>query len=205
MEQTDFWRSFLLNPSLDEVFRLLSQAINARKIGSGHLFALMQDGELVSKHLCMPESWQCIEKTYKEYHFSFKENDPLAIAFETKKVVIVDKDNVSDFSGNSSARFERWQAIQLVCVPILDSSGECQGVLMLFEQNKAITDKQIASLVQILSEWQSLLEHFHKYQILSNEKDLLNSNRPFKDVLSPNGPDLIKADWPRSVASSFVV
>ncbi|THB65576.1 MAG: sensor domain-containing diguanylate cyclase [Gammaproteobacteria bacterium] len=175
MEQTDSWKAFIANPSLEKVFQLLSKTINHKKIGSGHLFALMQDGELVCKHLSMPESWQCIEKSYKDYHFSFNENDPLAIAFETKKVVIVNKDDICNYSGNCGARFDRWQAIQLICIPIFKACGDSQGVLLVFEQNDPITDKQVASLEHILSTWQHLLDHFSEYQNLRTEKNLLNS------------------------------
>lgn len=102
----------------------------------------------------LPPELQSVASVYQGYTFPASGDDANAQAFTRGEVLILNRQNLADYSGSTALRFERWKMQHLAILPLQSTpDGPAPaGTLMLFSQGRPLSQATLAYAQALIGE-----------------------------------------------------
>ncbi len=141
-----------VNIDLDSLLDLLGENIIELMGVDGYVINVVDfnTNDLVCEKIHLPAKFKGIEKTYRKYIYHIDNTDPNTECFLHQLPIIVNKNILKKYKGNTKVQFIGWQMEELLIYPIIDS-GSAIGTIMIFTQNGKINKKPLPELEHLLN------------------------------------------------------
>lgn len=165
-----------VNIDLDSLLDLLGEnIIDVMKV-DGYVINIVDfnTNDLICEKIHLPPKFKGIEKTYHKYIYHIDNADPNSECFLNQIPIIVNKNILKKYKGNTKVQFIGWQMEELLIYPII-YSGSAIGTVMIFTQNGNIIKKPLPEFEHLLNIFSPQISNSKYYTSLREREHHISS------------------------------
>ncbi|MFL0811405.1 MAG: response regulator [Agarilytica sp.] len=165
------------NIELPELLGMVGKELKTYGGIDGYLIALITfDGKyIVVKKIELPEDFKGMETAYQDYQFPLAEDNAVVRSFNSNKKYVLNRETVANEPEIMRVRFERWRMNELAVMPIPDSNGKPQGVVMMFVNEGHVEPSSYEHAQDLLNFFSKPIHNSRDYYDLQQQEEDLRA------------------------------
>ncbi|THB63786.1 MAG: sensor domain-containing diguanylate cyclase [Gammaproteobacteria bacterium] len=160
---------------LKVVCQVFSDHIANADIFDAWLISLYDEKQsaLICKSIKLPNGYEGVESIYKDFEFKTIVNDPIIHSWGKKRIIYTDKDSISLYDSTTQLRFDRWDMLEMVCIPLIKDHDNSFGVITAFNCKTKIKREKVDLLISESKILTNTLSNSHQMTLLRSREHLV--------------------------------